>query len=296
MALKEVSRHKFFGGEQLVYSHTSSQVKCDMKFGVYLPPNYSSSSPEQFPVLYYLSGLSCTEDNFITKSGMQRAAAAHGIVVVSPDTSPRGSNHPTEHDHWDFGSGAGFYLDATQEPWSTNYRMYSYVTEELIKLAEDNFNISSKRAAISGHSMGGHGALVIFLRRPDLFRCATALAPISNPSNGAWGIKAFSNYLGSDKTSWAEWDATELAKNFVSSSECNILVDQGEQDTFYEKELHTEKFVEAARDNPGINVDYRVRPGYNHFFPYIASFIDEHIEYVARFICAFSESDGLHGV
>ena len=284
-ALTEVSRNKFFGGEQLVFSHSSSELKCDMKFAVYLPPNYSATSSQQFPVLYFLSGLTCTEDNFIIKSGMQRSAAKHGIVVVSPDTSPRGSNHPKEHDDWDFGSGAGFYVDATQEPWSENYRMYSYVINEIITLSRNNFNISSENAAISGHSMGGHGSLIMFLKNPDLFKCATAFAPISNPCNGPWGIKAFTNYLGPDKNTWVAWDATELARNLVSSTEVNILVCQGSIDKFYEKELHTETFVNAAVDNPGINVEYRVREGYNHFYPYISTFIDEHFDYVAAFIC-----------
>ena len=282
--LTEVSRHKYFGGEQLVYSHKSTELRCEMKFGVYLPPNYSHTSSDKFPVLYYLSGLSCTEENFINKSGFQRAAAKHGIVVVNPDTSPRGSDHPMEHDNWDFGSSAGYYLDATAEPWSTNYRMYSYVTKELISVAKTNLNISSENTAISGHSMGGHGALTIFLKNPDLFKCATALAPISNPTRTPWGIKAFSNYLGSDQSTWSAWDATELARKFVSSTEVNILVCQGNKDVMYENNLHTETFVNAAVANPGINVEYRVRDGYNHFFPYIASFIEEHIEYVAGFI------------
>lgn len=285
--MTEVSRHKYFGGQQLVVQHESKELKCNMKFGVYLPPGYETEGPK-LPVLYFLSGLTCTEENFMNKSGMQRVAAQYNIVVINPDTSPRGSDHPNEHKDWDFGSGAGFYLDASAEPWSANYRMYSYVLEELLPTVNGCFNVDSERAALSGHSMGGHGALVITLRNPDLFKCTTALAPISNPSEGPWGVKAFSNFLGEDKSKWAEWDATELVKKFEGGpgkTPINLLVCQGEKDRFLEKELLTGNFIEAAAGNPAIEMEYRMREGYDHFYPYIATVIEEHFQYVARFIC-----------
>ena len=284
--ITETARQKYYGGEQCSFEHWSEQLNCKMNFAVYLPPSYSPTS-DKFPVLFFLSGLTCTHENFTLKSGMQRLAAEHEMVVISPDTSPRGSDHPGEHEDWDFGSGAGFYLDASNGPWSANYRMYSYVTKELLGAVTENFNVSEERRALSGHSMGGHGSLVIFLRNPDMFRCVTALAPISNPSNGEWGVKAFSNYLGEDRELWAMWDATELAKQFNCSGEkpVNMLVCQGDKDKFLEKELLTQNFIDAAKENPGINVEYRVREGYDHFYPYIASFLHEHFQFVAKFIC-----------
>ena len=283
--LTETARQKYFGGEQCNYSHWSEELKCEMNLAVYFPPSYSSTS-DPFPVLYFLSGLTCTHENFTIKSGMQRLAAKHGLVVVSPDTSPRGSNHPGEHEDWDFGSGAGFYLDATNEPWNSNYRMYSYVTKELLGVVSKNFNVSEEKRALSGHSMGGHGSLVIFLKNPGMFRCATALAPISNPSQGKWGVKAFTNYLGTDQSLWSQWDATELVKQFSAQGEpAKIMVCQGDKDKFLKEELLTQNFIDAARDNPGLDVEYRVREGYDHFYPYIATFLEEHFEFLAKFIC-----------
>jgi S-formylglutathione hydrolase len=281
--ITETARQKYFGGYQCTYEHYSEELKCKMNFAVYFPPSYSSEA-DKSPVLLFLSGLTCTHENFTIKSGMQRLAAQHGFLVISPDTSPRGSNHPGEHDDWGFGSGAGFYLDATNAPWDSNYRMYSYVTRELLDTAFENFHINRERMVLSGHSMGGHGSLVIYLRNPGLFRAATALAPISNPTQGLWGVKAFTNYLGEDKSKWAEWDATEIVKKFTSSDPVNLLVCQGEKDKFYEKELFTENFVEAARGNPSVNVEYRVREGYDHFYPYISTFLNEHFEFLAKFI------------
>lgn len=285
--ITETARQKYYGGYQCTYEHQSTELKCKMKFAVYTPPGYSPDS-DQFPVLYFLSGLTCTEENFTIKSGMQRHAAKHGMVVVSPDTSPRGSNHPKEHEDWDFGSGAGFYLDATNEPWSGNYRMYSYIVSELIPLVTDNFNVSARRRALSGHSMGGHGSLVIALKNPAMFRCTTALAPISNPTQGLWGVKAFTNYLGEDRSGWGSWDSTELVKSFTpvtSSAPLNLLVCQGSVDKFLVQELLTPSFVAAAEGNAGVNLEYREREGYDHFYPYIATFLEEHFDYIAKFIC-----------
>ena len=282
--LTETARQKYFGGYQCTYEHWSNELKCKMNVAVYFPPSYSSSA-DKFPVVYFLSGLTCTHENFTIKSGMQGIAAQHEMVVVSPDTSPRGSDHPKEHDDWDFGSGAGFYLDATNSPWSENYRMYSYVTQELLGAISENFNVSEEKRALSGHSMGGHGSLVIFLKNSHLFKCCTALAPISNPCKGLWGVKAFSNYFGEDRAVWAEWDATELAGKFKADTPANILVCQGDTDKFLEKELLTGNFVEVAKGNSCLNVDYRGREGYDHFYPYIATFLHEHFEYIAKFIC-----------
>jgi len=284
--ITETSRQKYFGGDQCTFKHWSKELKCEMNFSAYFPPTYSAES-DKCPVLYFLSGLTCTHENFTIKSGMQKYAAARGMVVISPDTSPRGSDHPGEHDHWDFGSGAGFYLDATNAPWSGNYRMYSYVTKDLLATCAENFNISEEKRALSGHSMGGHGSLVICLRNPDMFRCVTAFAPISNPTKGPWGIKAFSNYLGEDDIMWPCWDATELAKKFPTSGvePLNMLVCQGEEDRFLEKELLTQNFIDATKGNPSFNIDYRLRPGYDHMYPYIATFVEEHFDFVAKFIC-----------
>lgn len=282
--ITETARQKYFSGYQCNYEHQSSELSCKMNFAVFFPPNYSTEA-DKLPVLFFLSGLTCTHENFSWKSGMQKYAAEKGIVVVMPDTSPRGSNHPKEHDDWDFGSGAGFYLDATNAPWSENYRMYSYLLKELIPAISENFNVSDEKRAVSGHSMGGHGSLVIFLKNPDMFRCCTAFAPISNPSNGLWGVKAFTNYLGEDKSKWADWDATELAKNFTSGSPASILVCQGDTDKFLKEELLTQHFVDVASKNGAIKLDYRLRKGYDHFYPYIATHVEEHFDYIANFIC-----------
>jgi S-formylglutathione hydrolase len=222
--VKEVSSSKSFGGLQKVFSHESVELKCEMKFSLYVPPK--ALDGEKCPVLYFLSGLTCTEQNFIVKCGFQRYAAENNLIVVGPDTSPRGFNFPGEHDDYDFGSGAGFYLNATQEPWKTNYRMYSYVTEELPGLIESEFTfVEPGKRSISGHSMGGHGALICSLKNPGFYTSTSAFAPISNPSQVPWGQKAFKEYLGSNEESWKEWDATTLAKNY-SGPPISMLVDQ----------------------------------------------------------------------
>jgi len=285
--ITETDRQMYFGGDQCNFEHWSKELGCTMKFSVFFPPNYSTASVK-FPVLYFLSGLTCTHENFPIKSGMQKVAAKKGIVVVSPDTSPRGSDHPKEHEDFDFGSSAGFYLDATNAPWKSNYRMYSYVTKELLEVVSENFNVSRENRALSGHSMGGHGSLVIALKNPAMFRCITALAPISNPCISPWGIKAFSNYLGQEKEGWSDWDATELVEKFQlpqGTAPLNIMVCQGEKDRFLKEELLTQNFIDAAKGNPALNVDYRFRKGYDHMYPYIATFIEEHFDYVADFIC-----------
>ena len=222
-ALSLVSSAKCFGGKQEVYSHESQQLKCKMNFSVYLPPK--ATDGQKVPVLYWLSGLTCTEQNFIIKSGFQRYAAQENLMVVGPDTSPRGVNIEGEDDSYDFGSGAGFYVDATEDKWKNNYRMYSYVTKELPKLIEANFPVMAGCQSISGHSMGGHGALICALKNPGLYKCATAFAPIANPIKAKWGQKCFTGYLGSNTDLWNQYDATLLVANY-NGPPLNLLIDQ----------------------------------------------------------------------
>ncbi|KAJ8921062.1 hypothetical protein NQ315_015858 [Exocentrus adspersus] len=276
MALKEVSSNKSFGGWQKVYSHESSELGCTMKFGIYLPPQ---AEENKLPVIYWLSGLTCTEANFIEKAGAQRYAAEHGVIIVNPDTSPRDLNIPGDCDAYDFGVGAGFYLNATQEPWKKNYRMYNYVTIELPGIVNSNFGIAEGKQSIMGHSMGGHGALICALKNPGLYRSVSAFAPICNPSECPWGIKAFSGYLGQKETGfWSEWDATELVKRY-NGPPIELLIDQGLEDNFLsQKQLLPENLIEACKA-VGVPAILKKREGYNHSYFYIASFIGEHIKY-----------------
>lgn len=276
MALSSVSSAKCFGGYQKVFQHQSDVLKCQMKFGIFLPPQ---SETTKVPVIYFLSGLTCTEVNFITKAGSQRYAAEHGVAVVCPDTSPRGCNIEGEDDSYDFGSGAGFYIDATEEKWSTNYNMFSYVTKELPAIIESNFNVEPTRKSIFGHSMGGHGALICFLKNPGMYLSVSAFAPICNPINCPWGIKAFSGYLGPDKESWKQWDATELVKSYKSPLVSYILIDQGTDDEFLsKKQLLPEAFVESCRDN-NIPLVLRKQDGYDHSYYFIATHVEDHIKH-----------------
>lgn len=279
--LKEVSNIKSFGGWQKVFEHKSDVLKCDMKFAIYLPPQ---AETEKVPVLYWLSGLTCTEQNFITKAGGQNYASQCGVAIVCPDTSPRGCNIEGEDDAYDFGSGAGFYVNATQDKWSTNYNMYSYVTQELPGIIEANFNVDPLRKSIFGHSMGGHGALICYLKNPGQYQSVSAFAPICNPSNCPWGTKAFTGYLGSNQETWKEWDATELAKTYKGSLISYILIDQGESDKFlHEKQLLPENFIDACRDSK-IPVLLQKQEGYDHSYFFIASFVGTHIEYHANIL------------
>ena len=260
-----------------MYKHESAVTKCTMTFAVYLPPQ---SEQGKVPVLYWLSGLTCTEQNFITKAGAQRYAAEYGIAIVCPDTSPRGCNIDGEDDSYDLGTGAGFYVDATVDKWKTNYNMFSYVTKELPALIEASFPVDPSRKSVSGHSMGGHGALVCYLKNPGMYRSASAFAPISNPSKAPWGQKAFTAYLGPDQSSWKAWDATELVKNSKPQTSY-ILIDQGKDDEFYTKgQLLQENFVEAARGS-NVAVALRMQEGYDHSYYFVASFIGDHIKHHA---------------
>ncbi len=279
MPITTISQNKCFEGIQGVYSHTSPETGCTMRFGAFMPPQATNGSM-LVPVLYWLSGLTCTEENFIIKAGAQRVAAELGIAIITPDTSPRGLDLPGEADSYDFGSGAGFYVDATQAPWSQNYRMYSYITQELPWLIAANFPVDPARVGVFGHSMGGHGALVLALRNPKSYKSVSAFAPISSPMQCPWGEKALSGYLGLDRDAWREYDATALieARGWRGPP---LLVDQGTKDQFLEAQLKPQLLREAC-ERAGVALDLRLRGGYDHSYFFIASFIEDHLRFHAR--------------
>ncbi|KAH7684756.1 Protein Y48G10A.1 [Aphelenchoides avenae] len=273
--LTEVSAVRSFQGFQKVFKHASNVVKCDMKFGVYLPD--TKSADEKLPVLFYLSGLTCSEANFIEKSGFQRFASQHRVIVVNPDTSPRGVKVDGDDESWDFGVAAGFYLDATVPKWANNYRMYSYIVEELLPLVSASFPVDDAKRGIFGHSMGGHGALTIGLKNPDKFKSISAFSAICNPSQCPWGQKALNGYLGPDQAGWAQYDATELARKYDGPQRI-ILLDQGEGDKFLkDQQLLPENLSKV--ENSKLKFDYRLRPQYDHSYYYIATFIEEHFAF-----------------
>jgi S-formylglutathione hydrolase len=273
----QLSRSLCFGGVQGVFSHASRETACTMRFAVYLPPQAQSA---RVPVLYWLSGLTCTEENFTVKAGAQRVASELGLALVVPDTSPRGLGIPGEADAWDFGLGAGFYVDATEAPWSAGYRMYSYVARELPSLVNAAFPLDPARVGIFGHSMGGHGALTIALKNPDRYRCVSAFSPISSPTRCPWGEKALAGYLGSDRTRWCEYDATALIEDRGWRGP-PIRVDQGTADGFLDSQLKPQLLQEACARS-GVALDLRMREGYDHSYFFIATFIEEHLRHHAR--------------
>ena len=275
-----LSEARCFDGVQGIYAHASQSTGTPMQFSVYVPPQ-AVAGP--VPVLYYLSGLTCTEENFTTKAGAQRHAAEHGFVVVAPDTSPRGLELPGEHESWDFGSGAGFYVDASEPPWADHYRMYRYVTEELPALVESHFPIDAQRRGIFGHSMGGHGALTLALRNPDRYRSVSAFAPIVAPTRCPWGEKAFRGYLGDDRERWKEHDACELVRR--RGFPTPILVDQGDADSFLEEQLKPHLFEDACAAS-GTALELRMQPGYDHSYYFIASFLGDHFAHHAKILDA----------
>lgn len=277
MSLETRSEHACFGGRMGFYSHASRETGTVMNLAVFQPPQ--ALAGQRRPALYYLAGLTCTEETFVIKAGAQRLAAELGLVLVASDTSPRGLGHPGEDDDWDFGTGAGFYLDATQVPWSQGYRMGSYVNLELPALIEAQFPVQAERRGLFGHSMGGHGALVTALRAPDRWHSLSAFAPICNPSAVPWGEKAFSRYLGDDRAAWRQWDATELMRQRAWPGE--ILVDQGEADQFLERELHPQA-LEAAAAASGQALRLRRHAGYDHGYWFIQSFIEDHLRHHHR--------------
>ncbi len=275
MSLETVDSHKSFGGKQLRIKHRSQVLDCDMHFSLYLPPQVEHHS---VPVLYWLSGLTCTDENFVTKAGAQRYAAEMGVAIVTPDTSPRGDQVPDE-DAYDFGQGAGFYVNASEEPWRRHYRMYDYVVDELPALVNDRFPVEGERASLCGHSMGGHGALIIALRNPGRYRSVSAFAPIASPMRCPWGHKALSRYLGDNRDRWRDYDATELMAE--AEQKLPMLVDQGEADNFLAEQLQPQLLEQAARD-ADYPLELRLQPGYDHSYFFIATFIEEHIRFHAR--------------
>ncbi len=261
------------GGTVHFYEHESRVTKTPMKFSVFMPGN-KNKNPKK--TLLWLSGLTCTEENFMVKSGVQKRAQALDMAIICPDTSPRGLNLPMEHDNWDFGSGAGFYLDATQAPWSENYLMHSYIMQDLLPLAKNHFPIDPSRIGISGHSMGGLGALMLGIRYPEVFRSISAFAPICAPSQAPWGIKAFTGYLGADKSSWEKYDpAILLAENGYSGS---ILVHQGTADEAMATQLMPDK-LEAAAISSKTKLCLKRSLGYDHSYYFVATFIDDHLDF-----------------
>jgi len=277
MSLTVISEQKAFGGVQGVYRHNAEQTACEMEFSVFMPPQAKQGA---VPVLYYLSGLTCTQENVTTKAGFQAYAAEYGLAVVCPDTSPRGAGIAGEDDDYDFGTGAGFYVDATQAPWSDMYRMYSYVTAELPAVIAEDFAIDASCAGIFGHSMGGHGALTIALKNPDTYKSVSAFAPIVAPMQCPWGEKAFTGYLGPDRSSWQAYDATELVKS-GKTIDGNILIDQGTADPFLDEQLKPHLFEQACAE-AGQSVEVRLQDGYDHSYYLMASFMADHIRHHAR--------------
>ena len=272
--MEQLAANQVFGGSHQRWRHRSDTLDCDMTFAIFLPPGASSDHP--VPVLYWLSGLTCTDENFMQKAGAQRLAAQLGLAIVAPDTSPRGEGVPGDPEGaWDFGLGAGFYVDATQPPWAAHYRMHDYVVNELPRLVEEHFPVSTRRA-ISGHSMGGHGALVCALRNPGRYVSVSAFAPIVNPSTCPWGEKAFSRYLGDDCKTWAAWDACALIAG--ASERLPLLVDQGAADGFLETQLRPQLLQQAAQA-AGYPLTLRLQPGYDHSYYFIATFMEDHLRH-----------------
>lgn len=269
--METVAQTKVFGGRQGVYKHSAETTRCEMEFSVFTPPG---DGP--FPVVWYLSGLTCTQENATTKAGFQRVAAELGMMIVCPDTSPRGDGVPDD-EAYDFGQGAGFYLDATQDPWAEHFHMYDYVVSELPKVIVDNFPADLERQGITGHSMGGHGALTLALKNPNMYQSVSAFSPIVSPMNCPWGEKALDGYLGGDKTAWAAHDACALVAR-VAGQYDDILIDQGTADNFLEGQLKPELFQKAC-ETAGQKLTLRMHEGYDHSYNFIATFIEDHLRF-----------------
>lgn len=278
MGLDAISEHAAFGGKIGFYRHRSTCNDCDMQFAVFAPPQAKEG---RVPVVTWLSGLTCTEETFMIKAGALRQAAELGLMLVAPDTSPRGEAVPDDPEGaYDFGLGAGFYLNATESPWRTHYRMYDYVVRELPALLFAEFPGDRERQGIFGHSMGGHGALTLGLRNPDTYRSVSAFAPVANPSVCPWGQKALSHYLGSNREAWREYDATELVRDIDRLPQHPLLIDQGLADAFLEEQLYPEHFEMACKER-GLSLTLRRHAGYDHGYFFIASFIDDHLRHHA---------------
>ena len=282
MTIEQIGANKACSGSQLRYKHLSRVLNCEMVFSVYLPPQVEGG--RRVPVLFWLSGLTCTDENFVTKAGAQQFAARYGVAIVAPDTSPRGVGVPDDPDGaYDFGLGAGFYVNATEQPWATYYRMYDYIVDELPGLVASEFPVDIARSGIFGHSMGGHGALTIALKNPDKYQSVSAFSPIVSPSNCPWGEKAFSHYLGNDRESWQQYDSCELVRS--ATQHLPILIDQGDADDFLQEQLKTELLLKT-----GMEADYpmniRMQAGYDHSYFFIATFIEDHIRFHAQHLSA----------
>jgi S-formylglutathione hydrolase len=277
MTIENISSAKVHGGWHKQYSHNSVVLNCPMRFAIFLPPQ--AEQTKDIPVLYWLSGLTCTDENFMQKAGAFEAAAKYGIAIVAPDTSPRGDSVAND-ESYDLGQGAGFYVNATEQPWKKHYQMYDYIIKELPSIVENHLPVSTKKA-ISGHSMGGHGALTIGLKNPELFTSISAFSPICHPIDCPWGQKAFSAYLGDDQEKWRAYDACEILKS--SGAQLPILVDQGSADQFLAEQLRTESFIDTAQSS-GSLIEVNYREGYDHSYFFINSFINSHIAFHAKYL------------
>lgn len=274
--MERLERHASFGGWQDVYKHESDVLKCSMNFSIYIPPH---EQDEKLPVIYWLSGLTCNEQNFITKAGAQKYAATHKVILVAPDTSPRGEGVAND-DAYDLGQGAGFYVNATQTPWAEHYQMYDYIVDELRNLIDQNFP-TNKVQSIMGHSAGGHGALTIGLKNPNIYKSISAFSPIVAPSQVPWGQKAFTAYLGTDQTLWQQYDTVALIK--ANAVQLPILIDLGSEDAFLQEQLKPELLLNACKDQ-NYPITLNMREGYDHSYYFIASFIEQHIQFHSAFI------------
>ena len=277
MSLEQISANQSFGGQQLRYKHQSISLNCEMTFSIYLPPQAKNQS---VPVLYWLSGLTCSDENFVQKAGAQQFAAQLGLAIVCPDTSPRGEGVADDPEGaYDMGLGAGFYINATQEPWAKHYHMYDYVVDELPALINSEFPVDGQSMSISGHSMGGHGALTIALKNPQKYKSVSAFSPICSPVNCPWGEKVFSHYLGDNKSEWLQHDTVQLLKQ--SPSKIPVLVDQGEADNFLAEQLNTPLLADLAKQNNSL-MTVRMQPAYDHSYFFIATFIAEHLAFHSK--------------
>lgn len=279
MSLEQIAANQSFGGQQLRYKHQSTSLNCEITFSVYLPPQAQDRS---VPVLYWLSGLTCTDENFVHKAGAQQFAAQFGLAIVCPDTSPRGEGVADDPEGaYDMGLGAGFYINATQQPWAQHYRMYDYVVEELPALINGEFPVDPEAMSISGHSMGGHGALTIALKNPQRYRSVSAFSPICSPINCPWGEKVFSHYLGDNKSDWLRYDSVELVQQ--AGAQLPVLVDQGEADNFLAEQLKTQLLIDMAKQKD-FPMTIRMQPAYDHSYFFIATFIAEHLAFHSKFL------------